>query len=336
MIEIFSDYKDINKDSWNTLVQKSSTSTWFQTPEAYLFFASLPNIFTSFIYSVTNDKVLKGVCIGYITKERNALKQFLTRRAIIIGGPMLANDICAEELTALLKAITHNLKNKAIFIETRNFNDYSKWKQLFRQNDFDYSPHLNFQVDTSSIEIMQSNLSKNKMRDIKASLKKGTEFVANPTIDDIKSFYNILCHLYKTKVKTPLFPFEFFERLYYTKDAIYRLIRYENRIVGGTLCIGKKGAPLYEWFACGADKIYKNIFPSTVATYSGLVYAATQEHPIFDMMGAGKPNENYGVRDFKAKFGGKLVEYGRFQSIISPLLYKVGFIGVKILKIAHS
>lgn len=32
------------------------------------------------------------------------------------------------------------------------------------------------------------------------------------------------------------------------------------------------------------------------------------------MMGAGVPNDGgYGVRDFKAKFGGELVEYGRFK-----------------------
>jgi lipid II:glycine glycyltransferase (peptidoglycan interpeptide bridge formation enzyme) len=50
------------------------------------------------------------------------------------------------------------------------------------------------------------------------------------------------------------------------------------------------------------------------------------------MMGAGKPDEAYGVRDFKAKFGGKLVEHGRFLFVCKPLLYKIGILGVKILK----
>ncbi|MHA2406139.1 MAG: lipid II:glycine glycyltransferase FemX, partial [Candidatus Hermodarchaeia archaeon] len=31
----------------------------------------------------------------------------------------------------------------------------------------------------------------------------------------------------------------------------------------------------------------------------------------YDFGGAGKPDEEYGVRDFKSKFGGDLVRYGR-------------------------
>ena len=51
------------------------------------------------------------------------------------------------------------------------------------------------------------------------------------------------------------------------------------------------------------------------------------------MMGAGKPGDGgYGVRDFKAEFGGKLVEYGRFKCILSPVLYRIGEIGVNIIK----
>ena len=50
------------------------------------------------------------------------------------------------------------------------------------------------------------------------------------------------------------------------------------------------------------------------------------------MMGAGKPNEPYGVRDFKAEFGGKMVEYGRYVQLCKPMLYAIGKIGVKILK----
>ena len=49
-------------------------------------------------------------------------------------------------------------------------------------------------------------------------------------------------------------------------------------------------------------------------------------------MGAGKPDDHYGVRDFKQEFGGKLVEHGRYKYINKPLLYKIGEIGVKLLR----
>ena len=51
------------------------------------------------------------------------------------------------------------------------------------------------------------------------------------------------------------------------------------------------------------------------------------------MMGAGAPGDGgYGVREFKAKFGGELVEYGRFKYICNKPLYAIGKLGVKLMK----
>ena len=53
----------------------------------------------------------------------------------------------------------------------------------------------------------------------------------------------------------------------------------------------------------------------------------------FDMMGAGKPDDGgYGVRDFKLKFGGELVEFGRNIHVCNRLLFSIGKLGVKIMK----
>jgi lipid II:glycine glycyltransferase (peptidoglycan interpeptide bridge formation enzyme) len=89
---------------------------------------------------------------------------------------------------------------------------------------------------------------------------------------------------------------------------------------------------LYEWFVCGLDGQFKNVFPSTVATWAAIEYAAKNGLIRFDMMGAGKPDEGYGVREFKSKFGGTLVEHGRFLHVLNPLLYAIGKKAVQILK----
>ena len=145
-------------------------------------------------------------------------------------------------------------------------------------------------------------------------------------------YYEILSNLYKTKVKTPLFPESFFQTLAKHPDARFLLTELNGKIIGGTVCVAQEGKCLYEWFACGEDGVYPHVFPSCYATYSGIRYAAEHNMPRFDMMGAGKPDEAYGVRDFKAKFGGKEVEHGRFICTTKPMLYKIGAFGVKILK----
>ena len=110
------------------------------------------------------------------------------------------------------------------------------------------------------------------------------------------------------------------------------MTEYQGKIIGGTVCVVLPNKAVYEWFVCGVDGVYEHIFPSSYATYLGIRYAAENGCQIFDMMGAGKPEEAYGVRDFKARFGGEQVEHGRYLYVRNPLLYKMGKLGVKLLK----
>lgn len=334
-MNIITKYENIDCSMWNELIQLSINESWFQTIQAYQFYASLPKLFQSFVYALKDTEMdksyLKAIVVGYITKEKSAVKQHFTKRAIINGGPVFLDNISEDDLSFFLTSVAKDLSSKAIYIESRNFNDYSKWKNVFNACGFKYEPHLNFQVDTSSVEVVESNLGKSRKRDIKTSYRDGAKIVENPSFAQLKEYYSILDNLYKTKVKTPLFPFEFFEKLWQHKDGRFLLVELNGKIIGGTVCVIDKHS-VYEWFVCGRDGEWKSIFPSSVATYAGIKYAAEQGCYKFDMMGAGTPDAAYGVRDFKAKFGGKLVEYGRFCYICKPLLYKIGCFGVKILK----
>jgi lipid II:glycine glycyltransferase (peptidoglycan interpeptide bridge formation enzyme) len=62
-------------------------------------------------------------------------------------------------------------------------------------------------------------------------------------------------------------------------------------------------------------------------------YAVQNDIPVFDFMGAGSPDDQYGVREFKARFGGDMVDHGRFTRINKPLLYNVGKFGLGIMRI---
>lgn len=330
--KILNNVNEIDVNQWDDLIKQSNVATWFQTKVAYKFYESLPQIMIPFVYALQVEGMLKGIVVGYITKESNAIKQLLTRRAIIVGGPLLANDITNNEVEWLMNSTRKSLKGKAIYIETRNFNDYSALKDGFVASGFEYVPHLNFHVDTTSKEIIEGNLSKSRKRDIRVSFRDGSVIVNNPTIEQVRSYYVILADLYKTKVKLPLFPLEFFEKLYELDSSRFLLVEYNGEIFGGTVCVCLQDKTMFEWFVCGKDGVVKNIFPSEVATYAGLQCSVDDNCAKFDMMGAGSPNVKYGVRDFKAKFGGQLVEYGRYLCILNKLSYSLGKLGVKLLK----
>lgn len=335
-------YHEIDPQQWQVLVDSSPYATWFQTPEAYEFYAANLEEMTPFALGMEEDGHLAGVIVGYATQEKCIFKQYFTARTIIPGGPLLDEHISDEALSTLLSAVAQSpafrlspfasrLTNP-IYIETRNFHDYSRWKEVFQKAGFAYQSHLNFHVDTSSIKLAQSNIGKHRWRYIRLSMRDGAQIVQQPTIEQVRAFYTILQDLYRTKVRTPLWSWEFCERLYYVDNAKYILVELDGKIVGGTVCVCLPGKAVYEWYACGLDNCRDDIRPLSVAIWGEMQYAAENGYPLFDFMGAGKPDEPYGVRDFKAEFGGELVEHGRFLCIRKPLLYWIGKMGVKFLK----
>ena len=331
-MKIMNNVGQIDAVQWSKLVVISSTANFFQTKECFDFFDSLP-MFSAFIYGVADDKgVLRGVCSGYIQSDGGKIKRFLSRRAIINGGPMFADDITEKELLALLKAVREGLKGRAIYVETRNYNDYSKYRHVFEKAGYIYEPHLNFHVDTTSEEVVIKNIHKNKKRKIRSTLKENVVVDECPSKEDLKSFYLLLSELYKNKVKTPLLPLSFFEKLYDQEFSKFLIIKKDKEVLGGQVILILPQDTVYLFFLCGEDGKYKGIYPSVLGTYAGIEFSVKNGCKKCDMLGAGKPDEEYGVRNFKAEFGGQLVEHGRYDYVLSPMLYKVGKMGVKIMK----
>ncbi len=73
----------------------------------------------------------------------------------------------------------------------------------------------------------------------------------------------------------------------------------------------------------------KKIFPTHLAIYSIIEFAIKENLKMVDFMGAGKPDTEYGVRDYKLQFGGDLVDFGRFNIIFKPRLFNLGIWGLK-------
>ena len=93
---------EINNNQWKELLHTSQTRSFFQTRECYDLYAANPEFMQPFCVAVENERKLKGVVIGYIQRDGGRIKQFFSRRAIINGGPLLADDISEEALTLLL------------------------------------------------------------------------------------------------------------------------------------------------------------------------------------------------------------------------------------------
>lgn len=316
---ILTTYEQIDPRQWDALVDNSPVASWFQAREAYRFFESLG--FTEpFVVAVCEGNALVGLTVGYLQGDGGWLKQKLSRRAIIVGGPLLSYDISDTQLSAMLRTLRDSLRRHCIYIETRNLNDYSQWKGTFEACGFQYVAHNNFHIDTTSADMVDKRMDKSRRRRIRRATEAGASI--SDDLARLPDFYQILSDLYKHKVHKPLPPIDMFQSAARIPSAKYFfVVSPEGKTIGGQLILVLGQRVAYAWYCCGLDHEYHDLYPSIMANYAAIRYAAENGFERFDMMGAGSPGKDYGVRDFKAQFGGTLVEHGRFRRVNMPLIY---------------
>lgn len=326
--------EEILAAGWSDYVLQHPNGNYFQLPEAYALFSKTKGYEPLVIAAIdsTNNKIA-GILLSVIQKE-NKVYGWLTRRCITWGGPLYENVKAAE---IVMENYDRIAGKKAIYSQFRNLYDLSALKTVFEKKGYVFKEHLNNIVATQleTKEAVLNRMSKSRARQIRKSSQE-VDICNCVSVEELKSFYELLKELYKSKIRKPLPDFSFFksfheESLTSGTGRIF-LVKHRNQIIGGILCPVFKGKAIYEWYIAGLDKEYKEYTPSVMATWAAIQYG--QEHQLqhFDFLGAGSPESDYGVREFKEKFGGEAVAYGRFEKAHRPLLMKIGIFGIKLLK----
>jgi serine/alanine adding enzyme len=314
---------------WKKFIIDHPHGNFFQSPECFSFFSSVSNYSPVLFYMIENE-VMTGSLLAVIIREESYLQKYFSRRCIVWGGPLVRdnNNAIAAMLISSLNAY---VKNKVIYTEFRNLVDVSAIHEAFISNGMVFHDHLNFIVEINSIDDARKQLSKSKKRQIDKSLQNGAEIIIAVNLEQVEHFYSILNKLYREKVRKPLPPFNFFSNFFMQELGKFFLVQFDNKIIGGIMCPVYRDT-IYEYFVASLDVEYKDLYPGILATWAPIEYAAGNGFRYFDFMGAGKAGEDYGVREFKSKFGGKEVNYGRYLKIHSKLLYSAGIFGLKLMK----
>jgi hypothetical protein len=294
--------KNIDRTKWIAFYCKCQYSTPFNSPEYYDFINSLSG-YSARAFAVIENMEIKALAVVVLHKE-TGIKAFFSRRGIIYGGPLLEN-ICSPFIDYLLDYICKNLSKKVIYIEVRNFNDYSKLKDKYTKLGWDYLSYVNVKLNTAdkNIEEIVQHMKYNRRREIRLSLEQGASYSECKNSEELFFLYQILNDLYKKRVKLPLPPFEFFNQMYLQKIAKVFVVEHNNIIIGGSICLYTEMKGIYTFYYCGKRNYHKKIFPTHLAVLAAIEFAVNNKIPEVDFMGAGLKDEVYGVRDYKLEFG---------------------------------
>lgn len=297
--------------------------SFFQQAEALQWYYDALDIKVIKVYSLNHQSWI----IGQLLKGKG-IKRYLSTRVVVQYGP--EGIITTEALSEILLNLQRSIPWYTLFIQFRMQRENDLLKDSFRDFGYVWSDRLNLLTSVNDINETWQFMSANRRRQIKKSLNAGISFSILPSKDDVSDFYCILNSLYKEKVSKPIPTELFFQRINILfqsgkLNGFLGVCVYKGEVVGGIVCPETKGEIVHELYICGKDSELKtkNVYPSVMATWFAMEEANRRGCHTFDFMGMGVPEKPYGVREFKARFGGTWINAGRWNKIYNKPLYFV-------------
>ncbi len=327
---VYNSLDQVDLEKWKMFYKTHKNCSIFQSFEMYSFWKNQVN-HEPFICLIENDKEeCLGFCTGVVVSNNIGIVKKLSSRGIIYGDPLIKDiETYKEVLNIIILNIEKEIKNKVSYIEFRNFFNDFRLNKIFKLNKWSYIPYQNYILELNSEDEVFKRFHREKRRQIRKSLREGVEFSYDKSRSNIEDVYKILFKIYKERAKKPIPDLDFFINLLNMNQAQIISVNYKNKVIGGGFFLFDKNT-IYNWYRGGLDFEYKKQRPSTIADWAIIKYGIENNIKNFDFMGAGIKGKEYGVRTYKSRFGGKLVEFGRFIKVTNIFYYKIGLLGLKV------
>lgn len=304
----------------------------FQSPLFFKSCVSTEKFFPTYI-TAYDDDCLVGALLSFRQVQINRpILSFLSSRNIIWGGPLVLNgDLSIYE--GLYKEY-EKIRPRALYTQIRNLYDVTIFKEFMSSIGFNYEEHLDIIINLEKTEErLWAEIDTKRRNSIRKAVKEGTIFEMKNDKETLIECYEILKEVY-TRAKLPIPEINHFLALLTNssqQDGLKIFIaKFDNIIIGCMLCLTYENT-IFDYYA-GAYSSYYHKCPNDLIPWEVLKLAKNMGYTRFVFGGAGKPNIPYGVREYKKKFGGEFVNFGRFEKVHMPILYKIAKLGLAIWK----
>jgi CelD/BcsL family acetyltransferase involved in cellulose biosynthesis len=324
------------EEEWRRFVEEHPAGNIFHTPEMFQVFARAKGHQPTLWAAVDRSDRPLALMLPVQVTLMDGLLRWFTTRAILYGSALCTPGVEGREaLGMLLRAYKREIKGNALFTELRNLSDLSDLRSVLDENGFVYEEHLNYLIDLDrpAEKVLQS-IGRRTRKKIRKGLREGfVQIIEVKNHAELDHWYDILQKTY-SHAQVPLADRSLFEaafdELYPKGMAKFLLAKLEGATAACSVELTYKDT-IYGWYG-GSDRNYGQYLPNEMLAWHILAWGANNGYRVYDFGGAGKPDEEYGVRDFKAKFGGELVCYGRNICVHSPMQLKLSKLGYTVYR----
>jgi serine/alanine adding enzyme len=320
--------QQLSKQPWRDFVDSNPMGNIFHTPEMFRVLTQAKRHKPS-LWAVVggNYRPLALMLPVQVTLMGGLLHQFTTR-AIAYGSVLCASGPDGDQaLEMLLQAYKKNTKNIVLFTELRNLSDLNHLQPVLNGQGFIYEDHLNYLIDLHrSPEAIMQSIGSRTRKNLRRALRRGEVVIEEVNQrEQVALCYELLRRTYAA-AQVPLADQSLFEAAFdvlHPRGMVkFLLARIGDSYVAGSVELVYKDT-IYGWYG-GMDRAYSGSMPNELLLWHIFRWGAENGYKVYDFGGAGRPDEKYGVRDFKAKFGGELVCFGRNTYIPWPWLHRLG------------
>ena len=324
----------VDVKQWGEFVYNHPRGNIFQMPEIAEIYRRTKNYTPISLAALDSDGKMLAILSAVIIKEMGGFLGSFSARSVIQGGPLFIDgDTGIEALGVLMGHYDKIAKNNVLYTQIRNMWDTTEMFNVSKSLGYSYVEHLNFLISTDKSEDeIWGNIHKSRRKGINRAKKMGVT-VEVMNIDDLQTFYDIVHDTYRN-VNLPVADISLFESVYdllVPNDmARFYLARCDGEYIGARAVLKFKGF-VHDWYA-GSLSQHSTAYVNEAMVWHILKESANSGYSMFDFGGAGNPDKEYGVREFKRRFGGELVNFGRYEKNHAPLKTSVAKFGFNIYK----
>lgn len=320
---------------WRSFAAAQPDGNIFHTPEMHWVFARAARHRPTCWAAVDEDGCPLALLPVVDTAVLDGPFRRLSARAVAYGGVLCRpDDTGRRALAALLRAYAQQAHPAVVFTELRNQADCAFLQPVLAGAGFHFEGHLNYLIDlTLSEEELWRRINHGGRQAIRAAERKGVEVIEAGDETQVAEGYAILRSIY-ARIQVPLPDLSLFAAAYEVlaprRMMALFLARHDGRTIGAAFNLHYNGRIL-GWYG-GGDREARGLAANDMLIWHAIRRGREMGMSTFDFGGAGKPDEAYGVRDYKAKFGGELVNFGRNTFVHAPRLLRVSQLGYQITR----
>lgn len=312
----------ISKDKWLEYVRSHPKGNIFQTPQMYDVYKKAKNYSPVFVCCVNGENDIRGILLSSIFSEKSGLAKKIVSRSISVGAPLLSEEVHHSEF---LKKYINEVKGDAVYSRLVNLFDNSEDMNSIKDAGFKYNDHLNYIVNLNVGEReLWSQLHNTRRRQIKRGYRRGVKVEITNQVDNFQKYYEILKNTYSS-AGLPLQDISFFESAVQSLSKAGNFFLFSaydgEKLIGFRVILSFKDM-LHDWFAGDVTEA-RDKYTNDILVWEVLKWGSANLFKTFDFGGAGEPGKEYGVRDFKKKFGGELVSFGNYIIVHQKLKYNI-------------